>query len=139
MGENIVLYDMRKKDYPNKRDDTFRTLQVFKCWVCGGLTNRVTMGGYPGYGVATICPNSSECWHHELYRKITWLKRHPHPKHYKEELQQEIDDEVKESAHLVVHDLVGAYDKTLVESASHVFSSKPNDRECRHLSHGSFE
>ncbi|MEK7498536.1 MAG: hypothetical protein AAB611_01600 [Patescibacteria group bacterium] len=137
MSEDIVLYDMRKKDYPNKRGDTFRTLQVFKCWVCNALTNRVTMGGYPGYGCATICPNSGECWHHELEEKIKWLK-YPHPGSYKEELRQEIDAMRKEYEHLVEHDLLGACDKTLEKSASHVCSFKPGNPECRHLIRGSF-
>ncbi len=138
MGEDIILYDMRKKDYPNKRGDTFRTFQVFKCWVCNALTNKVTMGGYPGFGCATICPNSSECWHHELERKIKWL-RNPHPKSYKEELQEEIDAEHKENAHLALNDLEGAYDKTLIEGMSNVCSFKPNNPSCRHLMRGSYE
>lgn len=138
MSEGVVLYDMRKKDYPNKRGDTFRTLQVFKCWVCCALTNKVVMGGYPGYGCATICPNSSECWHHELERKIKWL-RNPHPKSYKKELQEEINAEREESAHLVLNDLEGACDKTLEQGVSNVCSFKLNNSQCRHFVHDSFK
>ncbi|MBI5152919.1 MAG: hypothetical protein HZA36_00435 [Parcubacteria group bacterium] len=137
MSENAILYDMRKKDYPNKRGDTFRTLQVFKCWVCGGLTNRVVMGGHPGYGVATICPNSSECWHHEIEDKIRWFK-YPHPKSYKEELKEEIDTMRKEHENHVKHDLEGACDKTLQGDVSHVCSSKPDNPSCRHFLRDSF-
>ena len=54
------LYDIPLRNYPSQRGDTFRSLQVFKCWVCNALTNKVVMGGYPGYGVRAICPNSSE-------------------------------------------------------------------------------
>lgn len=74
----VKLYDIRKRDYPNKRGDSFRSLQVFKCWVCGALTNQVIMGGYLGYGVRAICPQSDQCWHHELEEKIRWLNN-PHP------------------------------------------------------------
>jgi len=134
MSEDVVLYDMREKDHPNKRGDVFRTLQVFKCWVCYALTNKVkvTAGGYPGYVYVMTCPNSSECWHHELERKIRWL-RNPHPKSYKEELREEIDTERKENALFVINDLEGPYDKKLEGSTNNVCSFKVNDPKCRHF------
>ena len=64
------LYDLRKRDYPNKRGNHFRSLQVFECWVCGALSNEVVMGGWPGYGIRCICPSATECWHHDLENKI---------------------------------------------------------------------
>lgn len=67
------LYDLRNRDYPNKRGDSFRSLQVFECWVCGALSNEVVMGGWPGYGVRVICPNACECWHHALEDSIKAL------------------------------------------------------------------
>ncbi len=70
MSNKIKLYDLRNRDYPNKRGDVFRSLQVFECYVCGALSNEVVMGGWPGYGVRVICPQSSECWHHALEDKI---------------------------------------------------------------------
>ena len=46
MSETVKLYDLRERNYPDKRGDVFRSLQVFECRVCGALTNRVVMGGY---------------------------------------------------------------------------------------------
>ena len=90
--EPVPLYDLREHRYPDKRGDAFRSLQVARCWVCGAFSNRVVMGGYPGYGVRMVCPNSAECWHHELEIKIRWLQDHPHPRAYKEELEKEIEE-----------------------------------------------
>lgn len=87
--ETVRLYDLRKSNYPDQRGDVFRSLQVFECWVCGARTNRIVMGGYPGYGVRVICPNSCECWHHVLEHKLDWLGR-PHPQDYKASLEREI-------------------------------------------------
>lgn len=73
MSSKVTLYDLRQRTYPNKRGDIFRSVQVFECWVCGALSNEVVMGGWPGYGVRVICPQSSECWHHEMEDKIKAL------------------------------------------------------------------
>jgi len=75
----VILYDLRVGNYPNRRGDEFRSLQVHECRVCGAVTNRVVMGGAPGYGVRTICPQSHHHWHHELEAKVRAL-RGPPPK-----------------------------------------------------------
>src|SRR3989338_5823319 len=41
--KSVRLYDLRKDNFPDKRGDDFRSLQVFTCWVCGVVTNRVVM------------------------------------------------------------------------------------------------
>jgi len=82
------LYDLNKS-YPSKRGDVFHSLQIFVCRVCDSMTNRVIIGGYPGYGVRVKCPNSEKEWHNELKKKIAWLDK-PHPKKYREELGAEI-------------------------------------------------
>ena len=89
MAKTVKLYDLREKNYPNKRGDTFRSLQVFECPVCKALSNKVIIGGSHGYGVRVICPHSSKCWHHELQEKKEWLDK-PHPRSYKDELRKEI-------------------------------------------------
>ncbi|OGL73029.1 hypothetical protein A3E39_00750 [Candidatus Uhrbacteria bacterium RIFCSPHIGHO2_12_FULL_60_25] len=110
--KSVRLYDLRKDNFPDKRGDDFRSLQVFTCWVCGAVTNRVVMGGYPGYGVRVICPNSSECWHHELEQKVSWLE-HPHPKAYTDALRQEIEGFKVEHQSLVQSDIEGDPDHSL--------------------------
>jgi hypothetical protein len=132
MSEPIKLYDLDKRDYLNKRGDSFRSLQVSKCWVCGALSNYVIMGGYPGYGVRVICPNSSECWHHELEEKIEWLDN-PHPKSYKDELQKEIDEMKKQHSEDIKNDLEGNPDMTLFRGVTNTFSySKDKNPNCNH-------
>jgi len=123
--KEIVLYDLRKRNYPNKRGDSFRSLQVFECWVCGVLTNEVVMGGSHGYGVRVICPQSAECWHHELELKVNLL-RQPHPKTYKAELQQEIDEIKKRHKRQIKNDIVGSPDFSLRENVTNVRSFKSN-------------
>ncbi|GEM_PF-1655422 len=73
MSGKVKLYDLRERNYPHKRGDRFRSLQVFECWVCGALSNEVVMGGWPGYGVRVICPSACECWHHELENRVKSL------------------------------------------------------------------
>ncbi len=85
----VTLYDLRE-DYPRQRGDIFRSRQIAECPVCHALTNKVVMGGSPGYGVRMICPNSTAEWHHELEDKCTLLSSAPHPKSYCEELSAEI-------------------------------------------------
>lgn len=124
MAEQVKLYDIRRRDYPNQRGDSFRSLQVFECWVCGSVTNRVVMGGYPGYGVRAICPNSAERWHHELDDKIELLGK-SHPKSYKEELEKEIKALQKARAKDIKKDIKGHPDFNLKNAVSNVRSYKP--------------
>ncbi|MDO8560794.1 MAG: hypothetical protein Q7R91_01095 [bacterium] len=131
MSEAVRLFDLTKRDYPNKRGDVFRGLQVFECWVCGALSNRVVMGGYPGYGVRVVCPNSSECWHHELRSKMKWLDK-PHPQAYKDEVKKEIDDMKKEHQADVKDDLEGNPDMTQKRSITNTRSFKLSSA-CKHL------
>jgi hypothetical protein len=109
MSDTVILYNLQKRDYPNKRGDVFRSTQVFECDVCHALTNEVVMGGYPGYGVRVICPNSCECWHHVLEHKLTWLKK-PHPKVYSVVLSNEIEIFREKYRGRVRSDLVGSPD-----------------------------
>lgn len=124
MTDRITLYDIRKHDYPNKRGDHFRSLQVFECWVCNALTNEVVMGGSMGYGVRAVCPNSAECWHHELEAKIKLLDM-PHPKSYKQELQKEIDELKQKHRSKVKNDLKGEPDYSLKLTVTNTKSWMP--------------
>ena len=140
MSKKIILYDLRIENFPNEHVFEFRTLQVFKCWVCSALSNNVTrrysistVTGWQGMELSITCPHSSECWHHELYRKVRWLKSHPHPKSYKDELKQEIDEELNELRPLVCNDLVGNPDTSLEKGMTCVFSSKHYALACEHV------
>ena len=108
-GNKVRIYDLEERNYPNQRGDSFRSLQVFECWVCGALTNWVIMGGSPGYGVRTVCQQSSLEWHHELEDKISLLQK-PHPKSYKQELEKEISQLREKHEKEIKNNLVGDYD-----------------------------
>lgn len=127
----MKLYDIRERKYPDKRGDVFRSLQVFECWVCKALTNRVVMGGAMGYGVRAVCPNSVHCWHHELELKIAWLYEKPHPASYKKELQKEIDRMKKRCAKEIKNDLQGKPSMELKQGVTNVRSHKPGSG-CTH-------
>lgn len=131
MSEPLKLFDLTKRNYPSQRGDTFRSLQVSECWVCGALSNRVVMGGSPGYGVRVVCPNSSECWHHELEKKVEWLDK-PHPRSYKDELQKKVDEMKLQHREDVRNDLKGNPDMTLPHRwVTNTFSRKLKS-QCRH-------
>lgn len=123
MPETVRLYDVTTRDYPNQRGDIFRSLQIFKCWVCGVLSNRVIVGWHsPGYGVRVVCPNSSECWHHELEKRVELLYK-PHPQSYKDKLQSEIDAIKQKHLAGAKNDLEGNPDMTLPRRwVTHTFS-----------------
>lgn len=87
--KKVRLYNLEKSNYPDRRGDFFRSLQVFECPICGAITNEVIMGGCFGYGPRTCCPMSGEYWHHELENKLRLLSQ-PHPASYKRELEEEI-------------------------------------------------
>src|SRR3989344_6026162 len=42
--DGVILFDIREHNYPNRRGDSFRSVQVFECWVCVAVTNFVEMG-----------------------------------------------------------------------------------------------
>lgn len=107
--EQIKLYDIQKKKFPATRCYRFRTLQVFKCRVCGALTNEAMRGGRFGASIVCECPNSSEPWHYDLAAKVEWLGK-PHPKSYKAELESEISEDRAANATKVKNNVVGAAD-----------------------------
>lgn len=123
MTEQVRLYDIRDKDYPNNRGDTFLSLQVFECWVCGSTTNQVIMGGYPGYGIRAICPNSREGWHHDIEDKIN-LARKPHPTFYQKEIDAEIQDMKERRKSSIKNDVVGEPDFNLKRWVTNTWSFK---------------
>lgn len=124
------LYDLHERNYPNQRGDSFRSLQVFECWVCNGVTNRVVMGGSPGYGVRAPCPNGSECWHHEIEEKIKWSHR-PHPASIKRELEEEIAALRARYAEDVKNDVAGLPDFEQKRSVTNTMRYRPGSK-CEH-------
>ena len=128
---NHVLYDIRDRNYPNHRGDEFRSLQVFKCWVCEAMTNRVIIGGYLTSGVRVPCPHSSECWHHEIEEKVRLLNQ-PHPQSYKTELQQEIEVMKRQYLDQIINDIVGDPDFSLTATVTNVRSHKIGSA-CKHF------
>ncbi len=127
--ETVRLYDISQCNYPNQRGDSFRSLQVFECIVCTAMTNCVVMGGWPGYGMRIICPNSGECWHHEIELKIKWLKK-PHPAVYMQDLEMEIETMRGAAAEYVRHDLAGNPDMNQREL---FFGPSRMPTGCRHF------
>ena len=110
MNENIELYDLRplkdtrisQSNHPKNKGNTFRTLQVFECPICGALSNKVEIGRriFGGLFRGTVCPYSADCWHHELEEKIEQLQR----------LQKEIKHDREEHAALIQNDIAGQPD-----------------------------
>ncbi len=90
MTQAVKLFDITDEDRPHKGGDEFRSVQVFKCWVCGALTNKVFLGGGPSWGMRQVCPNAAACWHHELEVKLVWLAK-PHPASSRQELEKELE------------------------------------------------
>lgn len=66
------LFDLRDKNYPIGEGELFRTKQVFVCEVCGLRTNRVETG--VNGMLRVICPNSVECWHHDIHDRVVLLR-----------------------------------------------------------------
>jgi len=124
MIERIKLYDMRLRNYPCERGDTFRSLQVFKCPICGSISNKVIMGGSPGYGIRTCCPNGAECWHHVLEYKLRWNEK-SHPKEYKLALAEEIKIIRKKYADPAPNEVLGEPDLTQESSMTNYHSYQP--------------
>lgn len=129
--DNVKLYDIEKDNYPSNRGDEFRSLQVFECGVCKALTNQVVMGGSMGYGVRTICPNGSECWHHELEGKVELLEQ-PHPKSYKNALKKEIDQIRKKNKAKTKNNIKGEPDFKLKDEVTNTKSFNLDNKKCTH-------
>ena len=66
MIEECLLYDILARDYPMSLGEVFRTRQVFECWVCGALSNAAVASHVPYQAIQVFCPQSQECWHHDL-------------------------------------------------------------------------
>ena len=130
-SEVVKLYDIEKHNYPSNRGDVFRSLQVFECGICKAMTNEVVMGGSMSYGVRTVCPNSSECWHHELEDKVELLKQ-PHPKMYKDALKKEIDQIRKKNKSKIKNDIKGEPDLKLKDEVTNTWSFDPDNKKCTH-------
>ena len=126
----IKLYDIRERDYPGGRGTTFRTLQVAECWVCKTKSNHAVIGGWPGCGLRFCCPNSGECWHHELERKVKLAKK-PHPKGYQSEINAEIKNIRKQYRKTTKDDIEGEVDLNQIVSMTNVRGSKFGSN-CKH-------
>ncbi|MDP3792926.1 MAG: hypothetical protein Q8Q89_04345 [bacterium] len=131
MAEEVRLYDIRERNYPNQRNDSFRSLQVFECAVCEALTNLVVMGGAPGLGTRTLCSHSSDCWHHDLAIKIQDLRLE-----YKNKLPRfrEMVDGILgglRRSKILTDDIVGNPDLSLKSPTTNSFS-KSVDKKCLH-------
>ena len=100
------LYDVRK-ELP-KLGSGFRTKQVFRCENCGVRHNRASyLDTMSGRGVLTPCPYAGKKWHELIAEKRRMLSR-PHPKSYREEMEQEIQEILQH--HQVKDDVVGDAD-----------------------------
>lgn len=131
MSEEIHLYDIRERNYPNKRNDNFRSLQIFECNVCEALTNFVIMGGSPGLGMRVLCPHSSDCWHHDLAIKIRELRvtYKSEPQRFREKVIEILG--TLRRFKILTDDILGVPDLSLKSSAHNSFS-KPQNKKCLH-------
>ena len=101
-----------------ERGDTWFTFQVYTCPVCGGKTNRVIMGGWPGTGPRRICPNACEKWHGEIEEMFSQLNQPGHPKSYLHALKNEITARKNSCKNLVKDDLQGDPDLSQADNST---------------------
>jgi hypothetical protein len=101
----VTLFDLAKGDFPISQ--SFRTVQVFECGICGSLSNRAFWANCFMGGARNFCPNNEEKWHYRLQAKRELLMK-PHPESYKRELRQEIEQLLQCAD--VRNDLVGKPD-----------------------------
>ncbi|MEK7147105.1 MAG: hypothetical protein AAB772_02515 [Patescibacteria group bacterium] len=109
MGK-IKLYDVENYDYPNSSqayENGFRSVQVFKCRICGALTNLVVRRNDSSLGVRPICPNHMEKWHFDLKEKLFLRVAFSHPASYKKELEQEITEMLDKISDKISRDVRG--------------------------------
>jgi len=66
MREEVVLYDLVRGDYPKHKGGSFRSKQIFRCYVCTAITNEVFVNGWWGEGTCTLCPHAAVEWHHHI-------------------------------------------------------------------------
>lgn len=127
------LFDMRKNDWPRDEFAIWRTVQVYRCGICGALTNECFGRGclLSTSLVHTICPNAMECWHHELEIKLEWLN-HPHPRAYRETLEEEIRELRAGVKRSVRNNVVGDADTSLVVNDVHWTGSCKPGQHCKH-------
>lgn len=131
MSEEMRLYDLREKDYPNKRGDSFRIIQVFECPTCLALTNLVIMGGAPGYGVRFICPYASECWHHDIEEEIEKLRKGLY-RGYPDDFKEKVDILRAEWSYRIRNDIVGDVDFSQKRPVTNTHSIDPDAYWCEH-------
>ena len=65
----MELYDMETQEWREgnfQRGDSFRSKQVYMCGICRTKTNALFCGGYPGWGVRTLCPGDHFTEHDEI-------------------------------------------------------------------------
>ncbi len=102
----LRLYDV-SKELPRLGSE-FRTKQVYRCDHCETRFNRASyLDTISGRGVHTFCPYAGKKWHELVAEKRRMLLR-PHPKSYREEMEQEIQEILKH--HHVKDDVVGNAD-----------------------------
>lgn len=66
MNNKIKLHNFKDIDDLNAIGEVLRTVQVFQCHICGGLTNKVFVNHWTGSGKRSVCPNVNESWHNEM-------------------------------------------------------------------------
>lgn len=111
----MKLWDVENYEYPNIKtlEESFRTVQVFQCGICGALTNLVVRRNDPGLGVQPICPNRL-LFQHDLAKSKTDLNLQPHPRFYKKEMLEEINDIKEKFFNNLPNDLAGKPDRSKI-------------------------
>ena|SRR3989344_8143487 len=129
MVNHVRLFDLRiDGPIPVEKGTIFRTIQVFKCWVCGSFSNAAWMR----LAIHGTCPNRFECWHHKLEDKLH-LAGESHPASYLRELNAEIKRIRKMHESEIVNDIVGDANFSLENLvADSVRAKNPGAGECTH-------
>lgn len=110
MHEGVVLYDLSTGNYPRAKGSSFRTKQIFRCYVCTATTNEVFVNGWWGEGVCTLCPHAAQVWHHRLIEYLQAFGR-AHP------LTGRL---IRKCTTLAVHNIVGKPDTLDISPVEYV-------------------
>lgn len=64
----MKTYSVEKNEWREKftRGDSFRSSEIYQCKICHTKTNRIVLGGYPGWGVRILCPGDKYEEHLDL-------------------------------------------------------------------------
>ena len=102
----MKLYDMEKDEHPEglgKGTHHFRSKRVYKCAICGCLSDEFRMLiGYPGYPPTLCCPgkDAKQGLHFQLWDKLRMAADKSYPKSFLDELEAEVRELRRQFQHI---------------------------------------